>query len=141
MKKLNDLDSELTKNLTLQVTSLHGDENSGEFTAENNIGESFIYGSEKDLANYRKIEFGSNCAIGVSEAEDSTEDEVLKGTFYFTDNLRIMSIYKDKYFINIELRSNDSHLNVSIPESLYFGSSRDIFFKYIGKVLHVTFSF
>ncbi len=139
---MNDLESILTKNLTLQVTSLHGDDNSGEFTAENNIGESFTYGSEKDLANYRKIEFGSNCVIGISGDDDKAKDEDIDNeSFCIADNLRIMSIYKDKYFVKVELRSYDSHLNVSIPESLYFGASQNIHFSYIGKMLHVTFSF
>ena len=139
MEQINSLSSKLKKNLTLQVTSLRGDENNGEFVVENNIGESFTYGSEKDLANYRKIDFGSNCVIGISEAS-STADEN-KADFYVADNLRIMSIHKDKYFVKVELRSNDSYLNVSIPEALYFGASQNILFMRIGKMLHVTFSF
>ena len=139
MEQINSLSSKLKKNLTLQVTSLRGDENNGEFVVENNIGESFTYGSEKDLANYRKIDFGSNCIIGISEAS-STADEN-KADFCIADNLRIMSIHKDKYFVKVELRSNDSYLNVSIPEALYFGASQNILFMRIGKMLHVTFSF
>lgn len=143
MLLFNNTGVNLTPATTLQITAIHGDQNSGEFTVEDSTGVSFTYGTAENLANLRKIEFGSKCFVGVSDAAAGTEDEVVDGEkFWLADDVIVKGIYQDKYSVNVECEADCSHLNVTIPTSLYTGTAKfSTYFNYIGKKLHIVFTF
>lgn len=143
MLLFNNTGVNLTSAATLQITAIHGDQNSGEFTVENSTGVSFTYGTAENLANLKKIEFGSKCLIGISGAAIGTEDEEIDGeNFRLVDDVVVKGIYQDKYSVNVECEADCSHLNVTIPTSLYTGTAKfSNYFNYIGKKLHIVFTF